>query len=212
MLEAHKQKYTLCAANGTTLRELWAYLSYTSSSSRDEELGREHTFYYTALTRDTGVAEGMFLFDGQRRYRVLIANNGGTESILRLIRCVVFPYPASADNGDLGCIYDTLRARLGKDLLSGDGGVSLTLSVVSREEGIRNLRGELIAHAPTLGEAQAEALCVIAELSKLCGEEDSPVLTVKRGLFRFRQDESGRGFSTVETVEICLSEGQVEDV
>ena len=211
MLEAHKQKFTLCAANGTPLHPMWAYLSYTSSSSRDGELGREHTFYYTAITRDKDAQEGMFLFDGQRRYRVLIANDGGPESILRLIRCVVFPYPAS-DSGDLSCIYDVLKERLGKDLLSGDGGVSLTLSVVSREEGIRNLRGELIAHAPTLGAAQAEALAVVASLTDLCEEENSPVLTVKRGLFRFRQDESGRGFSTVETVEICLSEGSGEDV
>ena len=117
----------------------------------------------------------------------------------------------SADVG-MRKIYDVLKERLGKDLLSGDGGVSLTLSVVSREEGIRNLRGELIAHAPTLGAAQAEALAVVASLTDLCEEENSPVLTVKRGLFRFRQDESGRGFSTVETVEICLSEGSGEDV
>ncbi|MBO5111432.1 MAG: hypothetical protein J6D21_12045 [Clostridia bacterium] len=205
MLEALKQKYVLCGSDGSTLRTLWAYLSYTSYSSRDGAYGRENSYYYTALTRDTGVEEGMFLWDGLHRYRVVSVFGGPLERVLRLVRRETFSYPSS-DGGEFEFIYRAIRDRLGRDVLAGEGGVSLTFSVVTREDGVRTLTGELISRALTLGAAQTEALAVIGVLTEMAEDETSPLLSIRRGAFRYEQEESGSGFITGETLHICVKE------
>ena len=205
MLEALKRAYTLCASDGTELRSLRAYLSYTSYSSREGEYGREHSFYDTALTDETDVEAGMLLFDGIHRYRIVSTNVGGSESILRLVRRVTFSHLAS-DGGTFDFIYRAVKERLGRDVLAGTDGISLAFSITAREAGVATVTGELIARAPTLGAAQTEALSVLEVLLALCEEADSPLLSVRRGAFRYEAEESGSGFITKEILNICIKE------
>ena len=194
MLEAQKKRLTLLGADGMELRPISVYVSYTTYSSRDSMYGRENSYYYTAITPDREVREGMFLFDGERRYRVISTNNGGGENILRLLRRVTFPNPASSA-GTLEFIYRAIRERTGLDALAGAEGVTLTLST-----------GELIARDGTLGGAEARALSVLGALTALCEAPDSPLLSLKRGAYRFDREESGGGFMTKETVNLCMRE------
>lgn len=205
MLEAQKKRLTLLGADGMELRPISVYVSYTTYSSRDSMYGRENSYYYTAITPDREVREGMFLFDGERRYRVISTNNGGGENILRLLRRVTFPNPASSA-GTLEFIYRAIRERTGLDALAGAEGVTLTLSVASREEGIVSATGELIARDGTLGGAEARALSVLGALTALCEAPDSPLLSLKRGAYRFDREESGGGFMTKETLNLCMRE------
>ena len=205
MLEAQKKSLLLLGADGAELGSIRAYVSYTTYSSRDSMYGRENSYYYTALTYDRTVREGMFLFDGERRYRIISANSGGAETILRLVRRVTFPNPASSA-GTFDFLYRAVRERVGLDVLAGGEGVTLTLSVTSREEGIVSVTGELIARSETLGEAEVRALTVVGALSALCEASDSPLLSLKRGAYRFEREETGGGFVTKETLHLCLRE------
>ena len=205
MLEAQKKRLTLLGSDGTPLRPISAYVSYTTYSSRDTMYGRENSYYYTAITPDMGVVEGMFLFDGERRYRVISTNTGGAENILRLLRRVIFPNPTSSA-GELEFIYQAIRERTGLDALAGAEGVTLALSVASREEGIVSATGELIARDGTLGGAEARALSVLGALTALCEAPDSPLLSLKRGAYRFDREESSGGFVTKETLNFCIRE------
>lgn len=205
MLEAQKKRLILLGADGAELRSISAYLSYTTYSSRDSMYGRENSYYYTAITPDREVGEGMFLFDGERRYRVISTNNGGAENILRLLRRVTFPNPTSS-GGAFEFIYRAIRECTGLDALSGAEGITLTLSVASREEGILSAAGELIARDGTLGGAEARALSVLGALTALSEKPDSPLLSLKRGAYRFDREESSGSFRTKETLNLCIRE------
>lgn len=203
MFESKQQMLTLCDSTGAPRKRIRACLAYTAYFTREGEYGRENGFYYTAITREPVIEEGMLLFDGVHRYRILSVARAGAETVLRLTRRVIFTNPAS-DGGELEFIYRAVRERAGVDLMAGREGVQLTASVTSREEGILAAEGELIARGKTLGEAQAEILSVLGVLFALAEDEASPLLSVSRGAFRYRRDENG--FTAKEILNICVKE------
>ena len=209
MLEAFKKKYVLQAKSGAAIGEVRAYLSYATYSVSEDAFGRKKTAYYTALADGEELEEGMYLFDGTRRYRILNVNRGGKDMILRLQRRVIFSYP-EGDMGSFAYLFDAILTRTGQDVTTGADGVHMNLSVKSRGSGVAVLTASLISRAPTFGAAQTELLSVVRALTALADDSASPLLSLSRGDFRYEQDVCDGSYAAKETIELRVREEENE--